>query len=129
MSAAARTVSPARTPRPPLYDGMAFSSAISIEKYATMRFGERDLVTIFPDTLGARTGAPLTHSISAYKRPIFEESRHTSKQPYRATSLRSIARLAPSFGSPAASNQRIFLADANHLVRHRNPCALRGLDF
>src|SRR5579859_7715378 len=37
-SAAARMVSPARTPRPPLYDGMLFSRAISIEKYATKRF-------------------------------------------------------------------------------------------
>ena len=33
-SAAARTVSPARTPSPPLYVGMPTSSAISIEKYA-----------------------------------------------------------------------------------------------
>jgi hypothetical protein len=40
MSAAARTVSPANTPSPPLYVGMAFSNAISMEKYATMRFGE-----------------------------------------------------------------------------------------
>src|SRR5215470_13642588 len=35
-SAAARTVSPARTPSPPLYVGIPTSSAISIEKYATV---------------------------------------------------------------------------------------------
>jgi hypothetical protein len=34
-SAAERSVSPARTPRPPLYVGSASSRQISIEKYAT----------------------------------------------------------------------------------------------
>src|SRR5689334_21086579 len=34
-SAAARNVSPARTPSPPLYVGMLVMSPISIEKYAT----------------------------------------------------------------------------------------------
>jgi hypothetical protein len=39
-SAAAWTKSPARTPRPPAYVGIAGWSATSIEKYATM--GHRD---------------------------------------------------------------------------------------
>src|SRR6185437_3235942 len=36
MSAAERSVSPAKTPRPPLYVGTACSRQISMEKYATV---------------------------------------------------------------------------------------------
>ena len=58
---------------------MAFSSAISIEKYATIRFGGRAFVTVFPDT--SRTAPQSAHALMAaiYKLLIFKESRFTSK--------------------------------------------------
>src|SRR5690242_6504621 len=57
-SAADRSVSPARTPSPPLYVGIAESRAISMEKYATMVFDAETFIT----PLGSQKRQPLIFS-------------------------------------------------------------------
>jgi hypothetical protein len=47
LSTAERSVSPARTPRPPLYVGIPCSRQISIEKYATVELIEASVIYRF----------------------------------------------------------------------------------
>src|ERR1051326_718966 len=61
-SAAERSVSPAKTPRPPLYVGTACSRQISIEKYATVELIETKVICM-PRVLRIPSGGdtPLTN--------------------------------------------------------------------
>jgi hypothetical protein len=62
--AALRSTSPARTPRPPAYVGMSFSSAISMERYATCGITAGARLSSAPAAVAKAAGC-LSISVSA----------------------------------------------------------------